>query len=121
MTDRPRRGPDLFQRGQGPIQGGTTAQKLKTTGVQQLYADPAAAAAQSIDKIAAARVWLLKEKPFFGVLARALQVEATLKVPAFKLTPDDRLLVNALVVLEMRFPTLCARLAHLCLHAALGA
>jgi predicted metal-dependent peptidase len=121
MTDRPRRGPDPFPRGQGPIRGGTTAQSIKTTAGQQLYADPAAAAAQSIDKIAAARVWLLKEKPFFGVLARALRVEATLKVPAFRLTPDDRLLVNALVVLEMRFPTLCARLAHLCLHAALGA
>src|SRR6185312_9530367 len=25
------------------------------------------------------------------------------------------------IVLEMRFPTLCARIAHLCLHAALGA
>lgn len=121
MTDRPRRGPDLFPRGQGPIRGGTTAQTQKTTSVQQLYADPAAAAAQSIDKIAAARVWLLKEKPFFGVLARALRVEATLKVPAFRLTPDDKLLVNALIVLEMRFPSLCARMAHLCLHAALGA
>lgn len=121
MTDRPRRGPDLFARGQGPIQGGTTAETLKTTGARQLYADPAAAAAQTIDKIAAARVWLLKEKPFFGVLARALRVEATLKVPAFRVTPDDRLLVNALIVLEMRFPTLCARLSHLCLHAALGA
>ena len=121
MTDRPRRGPDLHGRGQGPIQGGTTAKTIATTGAQQLYADPAAAAAQAIDKIAAARVWLLKEKPFFGVLARALQVEATLKVPAFRLTPDDRLQVNALIVLEMRFPTLCARMAHLCLHAALGA
>jgi predicted metal-dependent peptidase len=64
---------------------------------------------------------LLKEKPFFGVLARALAVEITLAVPAFRLTPDDRLRANALVVLEMRFPVLCARLAHLCLHAALGA
>jgi predicted metal-dependent peptidase len=89
--------------------------------VHQLYADPAAAAAHATDKIAAARVWLLKEKPFFGVLARALAVEPTLAVPAFRLTPDDRLRVNALVVLELRFPLLCARLAHLCLHAALGA
>src|SRR5689334_11553121 len=100
---------------------GTGARSIATTDSRQLYADPAAAAAQSVDKIAAARVWLLKEKPFFGVLARALRVEATLRVPAFRLTPDDKLLVNALIVLEMRFPTLCARMAHLCLHAALGA
>src|SRR5580692_9449171 len=89
--------------------------------IQHVFTDPAAAAAQAVDKIAAARVWLLKEKPFFGVLARALQVEPTLAVPAFRLTPDDRLRANALVVLELRFPLLCARLAHLCLHAALGA
>ncbi len=105
----------------GPISGGTGAQSITSTSVRQLYADPAAAAQQAVDKIAAARVWLLKEKPFFGVLARALRVEATLQVPAFRLTPDDRLRANALVVLEMRFPTLCARMAHLCLHAALGA
>jgi predicted metal-dependent peptidase len=89
--------------------------------IQHVFTDPAAAAAQAVDKIAAARVWLLKEKPFFGVLARALLVEPTLAVPAFRLTPDDRLRANALVVLDLRFPTLCARLAHLCLHAALGA
>ena len=89
--------------------------------IQHVFTDPAAAAAQALDKIAAARVWLLKEKPFFGVLARALRVEPTLAVPAFRLTPDDRLRANALVVLDLRFPTLCARLAHLCLHAALGA
>jgi predicted metal-dependent peptidase len=100
---------------------GTGARSIVTSDARQLYADPAAAAAQAVDKIAAGRVWLLKEKPFFGVLARALQVEATLTVPAFRLTPDDRLLVNALLVLELRFPSLCARLAHLCLHAALGA
>ena len=92
-----------------------------TTAVRQLYADPAAAAQQAVDKIAAARVWLLKEKPFFGVLARALVVEPTLQVTAFKLTADDRLRVNALVVLELKFPALCARLAHLAMHAALGA
>lgn len=100
---------------------GFDAKNVSTTNVRQLYADPAAAAAQAVDKIAAARVWLLKERPFFGVLARALVVEATLKVPAFRLTPDDRLLANALVVLELKFPALCARMAHLCLHAALGA
>lgn len=92
-----------------------------STSVRQLYADPAQAAAQAVDKIAAARVWLLKEKPFFGVLARALQVEPTLAVPAFRLTADDRLLANALVTLELKFPALCARLAHVALHAALGA
>src|SRR5262249_3803269 len=86
-----------------------------------LYADPAAAAAEAIDKIAAARVWLLKEKPFFGVLARALSVEASLDVPALRLYEDDRLRVNPLVVLELKFPTLCARLAHVAMHAALGA
>jgi predicted metal-dependent peptidase len=94
---------------------------VTTTGARQLYADPVAAAAQAVDKIAAARVWLLKEKPFFGVLARALQVTATLRVPGFRLTADDRLEANALVVLEMRFPALCARMSHLALHAALGA
>lgn len=107
--------------GRGPIVGGSSARAQLTTDTRQLYADPVAAAQQAVDKIAAARVWLLKEKPFFGVLARALQVEPTLKVAGFRLTEDDRLLANALVVLEMRFPALCARLAHLCLHAALGA
>lgn len=97
------------------------AKNILTTPTRQVYADPTAAASQSIDKIAAARVWLLKEKPFFGVLARALQVEASLKTPAFRLLPDDRLLANPLVVLEMRFPTLCARIAHVAMHAALGA
>jgi predicted metal-dependent peptidase len=100
---------------------GADARKIVAGNLQTLYADPALAAAQAVDKIAAARVWLLKEKPFFGVLARALRVEATLAVPAFRLTADDRLRANALVVLDLRFPTLCARLAHLCLHAALGA
>jgi predicted metal-dependent peptidase len=99
----------------------SNAESVTRSAVRQLYADPAAAAAQAVDKIAAARVWLLKEKPFFGVLARALQVEATLAVPTFRLLADDRLRVNALVVLDLRFPLLCARLAHLCLHAALGA
>jgi predicted metal-dependent peptidase len=92
-----------------------------TTNERQLYADPAAAALQATDKIAAARVWLLKEKPFFGVLARALDVRASLETPAFRLSIDDRLTVNPLVVLEARFPALCARMAHLALHAALGA
>lgn len=104
--------------GRGP---GAGTQQILTTGERQLYADPAAAAAQAIDKIAAARVWLLKEKPFFGVLARALVIEGTLGVTAFRLTADDRLRVNPIVVLELRFPLLCARMAHLCLHAALGA
>ena len=96
-------------------------ESVLASSVRALYADPAAAAAQAVDKIAAARVWLLKEKPFFGVLARALQVEPTLAVAAFRLTADDRLLANALVTLELKFPSLCARLAHVALHAALGA
>src|SRR6266542_590334 len=83
-------------------------------------ADPVAAAAAALDKIAAARVWLLKEKPFFGVLSRALYVEPRTDVRAFRLYPDDRLAVHPLVVLRTPFPALCARLAHISLHAALG-
>lgn len=97
------------------------AKNVLTTPTRQVYADPTVAAGQATDKIAAARVWLMKEKPFFGVLARAFQVEPSLKVPAFRLTADDRMLVNPLVVLELKFPSLCARLAHLAMHAALGA
>jgi predicted metal-dependent peptidase len=82
--------------------------------------DPAAAASGALDKIAAARVWLLKEKPFFGVLARALLVEPRTDVRALRLFSDDRLAVNPLVVLRTPFPSLCARLAHVALHAALG-
>jgi predicted metal-dependent peptidase len=82
--------------------------------------DPAASAAGALDKIAAARVWLLKEKPFFGVLSRALSVLPSHEVTAFRLYADDRLLVNPLAVLRTPFPALCARLAHVALHAALG-
>jgi hypothetical protein len=32
---------------------------------------PSAAAAEAVDKVAAARVWLLKEKPFFGACISA--------------------------------------------------
>src|SRR5258706_14772909 len=103
------------------ILAGFDAKKIGVTGARQLYADPAAAATQATDKIAAARVWLLKEKPFFGVLARALLVEPTLAVTAFRLTPLDKLLANALVVLELPFPSLTAPIAHVTLHAALGA
>lgn len=101
--------------------GSSGPKRLATTPERQLYADPAAAAAQSLDKIAAARVWLLKEKPFFGVLARALVVEPTLAVRALRLTPDDRLLENPIAVLELGFPALCGRIAHVAMHAALGA
>jgi hypothetical protein len=72
------------------------------------------------DKIAAARVWLIKHKPFFGVLARALRVEASDRTPAFRLLPDDRLLFAPDLVLALSFPALCARLAHLCMHASLA-
>ena len=85
-----------------------------------LLGNPVAARAGAVDKIAAARVWLLKEKPFFGVLARALLVEAREDVRALRLFSDDRLAVNPLVVLRTPFPSLCARLAHIALHAALG-
>jgi predicted metal-dependent peptidase len=83
---------------------------------------PEATARGAIDKIAAARVWLLKEKPFFGVLARALVVEPSPTLAsAFRLHPDDSLLVHPRAVLALPFPRLSARLSHLCLHAALGA
>src|SRR5262245_39059445 len=85
-----------------------------------LLNDPAAAASGALDKIAAARVWLLKEKPFFGVLSRALTVEPRADERAFRLFADDRLAVNPLVVLRTPFPALTARLAHIALHAALG-
>jgi predicted metal-dependent peptidase len=81
----------------------------------------AATAAEATDKIAAARVYLLKEKPFLGVLARALRVEPSPAVTAFRLHADDRLEVRPEAVLALRFPALVARLAHLALHAALGA
>jgi predicted metal-dependent peptidase len=88
---------------------------------RQLYADPAGTARQARDKLAAARVWLMKNKPFFGVLARALRLEATLEVSGYRLLPDDRLRFNPIVTMQARFPSLCARLAHVSLHAALGA
>jgi len=96
-------------------------ERLSDSEVRQLYADPAGAARQSRDKLAAARIWLMKHKPFFGVLARAFRLEASLAVPAYRLLADDRLLYNPIVVLGARFPAVCARLAHLALHAALGA
>jgi predicted metal-dependent peptidase len=76
--------------------------------------------AGAVDKIAAARVWLLKEKPFFGVLARALTIEPHAGARAFRLHPDDRLVVPPRAVLELPFAHLCGRLAHIALHAALG-
>src|SRR4051794_34323235 len=85
-----------------------------------LLGDPAAAASAALDKIAAARVWLLKEKPFFGVLSRALTIEPRAGERAFRLFADDRLVVSPIVVLRTPFPALAARLAHLALHAALG-
>ena len=88
--------------------------------LRQLYADPAAATRQARDKLAAARVWLMKHKPFFGVLARAFRLEATLDVAGYRLEPDDRLRFNPIAVLGARFPAVCARLAHLSMHAALG-
>jgi hypothetical protein len=75
-----------------------------------LLADPAAASSGALDKIAAARVWLLKENRS-GVLSRALIVEPGADVRSFvscrrpacgqpaRRAPDA-------------FPALCARLAH---------
>jgi predicted metal-dependent peptidase len=85
-----------------------------------LLANPAAAASGAKDKIAAARVWLLKEKPFFGVLSRALTIGTTADERAFRLFANDHLAVNPVVVLRTSFPVLVARLAHIALHAALG-
>jgi predicted metal-dependent peptidase len=82
---------------------------------------PSSATTEARDKIAAARVWLIKHKPFFGVLARALRVEASGSTPAFRLLPDDRLLFAPDVVLGLPFRALCARLAHLSMHASLSA
>jgi predicted metal-dependent peptidase len=76
---------------------------------------------QARDKVAAARVWLMKHKPFFGVLARALRIEASTQVSALRLHADDRLQIHPDVVMEMRFSPLCARMAHVSLHAALNA
>ncbi|MCC6526161.1 MAG: hypothetical protein IT373_26170 [Polyangiaceae bacterium] len=83
--------------------------------------DPDELARAARDKIAAARVWLLRDKPFFGVLARALRVEPSRAVAGMRLHPDDRLELHPDVVLAARFPAVCARLAHASLHAALGA
>jgi predicted metal-dependent peptidase len=88
---------------------------------RRLDADPEAAAREGRDKLAAARVRLLKEKPFFGVLARALELEPSYEVPALRLSPDDRLFYNPMVVLASGLSTLCAHLAHVSLHAALRA
>src|SRR5689334_10140882 len=82
--------------------------------------DIAASSAGAVDKIAAARVWLLKEKPFFGVLSRALTIVPSVEVRAFRLYADDRLVVNPLAVLRTPFAALSARIAHVALHAALG-
>lgn len=73
------------------------------------------------EKIAAARIWLLRERPFFGVLARYLVVEPSDATEAFRLLPDDRLLVRAESVANLPFTFLCGRLAHITLHAALRA
>ncbi len=76
----------------------------------------------AVDKIAAARVWLLKEKPFLGVLARALVVKPTPELAsAFRLHPDDSLEVHPKGVMALPFMSLAARLSHLALHAAFGA
>lgn len=86
-----------------------------------LHSDWDGAVRQSRDKLAASRVWLLKHKPFFGVLARAFRPLASDRTAGFRLWPDDTLWFQPLTVLRMTFPALCARLAHLSLHAALGA
>ncbi len=81
-----------------------------------------AAVRGAVDKIAASRVWLLKEKPFFGILARALLVEpkASLMTVA-RLRADDGLEIHPRAIQAIPFPSLCARISHLAMHAALGA
>jgi len=76
---------------------------------------------QALDKLAAARIWLTRERPLLGVLARALRPQANTAIAApLAILPDDRLLVEPELVMRTPFPQLCARVAHVVLHAALG-
>jgi predicted metal-dependent peptidase len=76
---------------------------------------------QALDKLAAARIWLTKERPLLGVLARPLRpVIARALTAPLAVLPDDRLLVQPELALRTPFPQLCARVAHVTLHAALG-
>ena len=83
--------------------------------------DDSAVVRQALDKVAAARIWLTKERPLLGVLARSLRAQPNLAITAaLAITADDRLLVNPELALRTPFPALCARIAHVVLHAALG-
>ncbi len=76
---------------------------------------------QAMDKLAAARIWLTRERPLFGVLARSLRPQPCTAITApLAILPDDRLLVEPELLLRTPFPQLCARVAHVVLHAALG-
>ena len=76
---------------------------------------------QALDKLAAARIWLTKERPLLGVLARPLRPEISRALTSpLAILPDDRLLVQPELALRTPFPQLCARVAHVTLHAALG-
>ena len=76
---------------------------------------------QALDKLAAARIWLTKERPLLGVLARPLRptIARALTAP-LGITPDDRLLIQPDLALRTPFANLVARVAHVALHAALG-
>jgi predicted metal-dependent peptidase len=86
-----------------------------------LAPDETAVARQALDKIAAARIWLTKERPLLGVLARALRATTSLSITGpIAIVVDDRLLVHPEHALRTPFPALVARIAHVVLHAALG-
>ena len=86
-----------------------------------LAPDEAAVARQALDKIAAARIWLTKERPLLGVLARSLRAVPSMAITGpIAIVADDRLLVHPEHALRTTFPALVARIAHVVLHAALG-
>ncbi|GAC1352744.1 MAG: hypothetical protein NVSMB1_18680 [Polyangiales bacterium] len=76
---------------------------------------------QALDKLAAARIFLTRERPLLGVLARSLRAIPSHVITApLAITADDYLLVAPELLLRTPFPNLCARVAHVVLHAALG-
>ncbi|MEO7096557.1 MAG: hypothetical protein ABI175_25085, partial [Polyangiales bacterium] len=56
-----------------------------------LAPEEAAVVRQALDKIAAARIWLTKERPLLGVLARALRAVPSMAITGpIALVADDR-------------------------------
>ena len=86
-----------------------------------LAPDEATVVRQALDKVAAARIWLTKERPLLGVLARALRAVPSMAITGpIAIVADDRMLVHPEHALRTPFPALVARIAHVVLHAALG-